>query len=128
MKFFNISTVYFYAPSLYSLKNKIQTGTRSHSYSCLHKAFERCFKFEFRIETNITYRRFLVYLVKPGAVLVAQVVAHWTMDREVPGLIPTGLFSLSLLYPIFQSVVRPLSGLSWRCNATGFHLSQKMKA
>ena len=46
------------------------------------------------------------------AVVVAQAVAHWTMDREVRGLNPAGswAFFSSLLYPIFQSVVCPKSG------------------
>ena len=44
------------------------------------------------------------------AMVVAQAVAHRTTDREVPGSNPAGswaFFSLSLLFPIFQSVVRP---------------------
>ena len=45
------------------------------------------------------------------AVVVAQVVVHWTTDWEVQGLFPAAAgswaFFLSLLFPIFQSVVRP---------------------
>ena len=56
------------------------------------------------------------------AVMVAQGVAHRTTDREVQGSNPAGswAFFSSLLFPIFQSVVRPKSGPSWRCNIAGW--------
>ena len=62
-------------------------------------------------------------------VVVAQALAHGTPDRKVPSSIPAAAgsraFSLSLLFPIILSVVRPKSGPSWRCNTTGFQLSKK---
>ena len=36
-------------------------------------------------------------MLSKGAVVVAQVVAHQTTDREVPGLIPTGSWAFSLV-------------------------------
>ena len=62
--------------------------------------------------------------------VVAQVVAHRTMRREVLGSNPAAVgswafFSLSRLFPIFQSVVCPKSGPSWRSNTTGIQLSKK---
>ena len=73
-------------------------------------------------------------------VVVAQAVAHQTTDRKVASSIPAAAgswafslvylylsLSLSLLFPIILSVVRPYSGPSWRCNTTGFQLSKKIK-
>ena len=61
------------------------------------------------------------------AVVIAQAVEHRTTDREVRGSNPTGSWAFfllsSLLFPIFQSVVRLKSGPSWRCNIAGFQLS-----
>ena len=54
---------------------------------------------------------------RAGAVVLAEVVAHRITDLEVLGLIPAAAGSwpfFSSLYPIFQTVVRPLSGPSWR--------------
>ena len=50
-------------------------------------------------------------LANAKAVVVAQVVTHWTTDREVSGSIPAGrwAFFSSLLYPIRSvSLIRSL--------------------
>ena len=65
--------------------------------------------------------------------MVAQAVAHRTTNREVPGSNPAGSWAffsfhrLSLLFPISQSVARPKSGPSRRCNTTGFSTFQEKK-
>ena len=41
------------------------------------------------------------------AQVVAQVVAHWTKDEEVPNSIPAGARLFSLLFTITQSLVHP---------------------
>ena len=74
------------------------------------------------IELKIRVYQALVYV---WAVVVAQVVAHRTTKREVLGSIPTGSWAFCL-FPVSQSVLRPSSGPSWRCNTTCFQLSKKM--
>ena len=58
-----------------------------------------------------------------GTVVVAQVIAHRTTDREVQGLIPAESWAFSLLFSIPQEVC-PLSGPSLRCDPTDFPIQQ----
>ena len=60
------------------------------------------------------------------AVVVAQVVAQRTTDREVPSSISAGssAFFFSSLSYFNQSVVR---GPWWRCNTADYQLSNKNK-
>ena len=86
------------------------------------------------VEQSRQHQQFTDNSRENKVVVVAQAVAHRTTDQKVPFSNPAGrwafflsLSSRSLLFPIFQSVVRPESGPSWRCNTTGFQLSKKKK-
>ena len=67
------------------------------------------------------------YIAVAWVGVVAQVVVHRATDGEVLSSIPMGGLFSSLLFPIFQSVVRPYTCPSYRSNNTNFRLSNKNK-